>query len=46
MVQPQSQRHKRQPGCTTLTFPPLPVPVGSPPWIMKPRMFLWKIVLS
>lgn len=26
--------------------PPRPVPVGSPPWIMKPLMIRWKITLS
>ena len=26
--------------------PPLPVPVGSPPWIMKPGMTRWKITPS
>ena len=26
--------------------PPRPVPVGSPPWIMKPFMLRWKDVLS
>ena len=24
--------------------PPIPVPVGSPPWIMNPSMTLWKMV--
>ena len=27
-----------------VTGPPLPVPVGSPPWIMKPLMTRWKMV--
>ena len=31
---------KRKPG------PPVPVPSGSPPWIMKPGMMRWKMVPS
>ena len=23
--------------------PPMPVPSGSPPWIMKPSMMRWKV---
>ena len=26
--------------------PPLPVPVGSPPWAMNPRITLWNVVES
>ena len=27
----------------SLSEPPVPLPRGSPPWIMKPEMMRWKV---
>lgn len=31
-------------GLPQILCPPFPVPVGSPPWIINPRIFLWNRV--